>query len=48
MPLAVLTAFESSQGLAGAVVLAVILLAMAFVLLLALRYVLRTREFYVA
>jgi molybdate transport system permease protein len=41
MPLAIITAFESSQGLAGALALSVILLGVAFVLLLALRLVLR-------
>ncbi|MPZ22577.1 MAG: molybdate ABC transporter permease subunit [Dehalococcoidia bacterium] len=46
MPLAIITAFESRQGLAGAVALSVILLAVAFVLLLALRYALSGRELY--
>ncbi|MEZ4554635.1 MAG: ABC transporter permease [Dehalococcoidia bacterium] len=41
MPLAIISAFESSQGLAGAMALAVILLAVAFVLLAALRLALR-------
>jgi molybdate transport system permease protein len=41
MPLAIITAFESSQGLAGALALSVILLGVAFVLLLALRLVVR-------
>ncbi|MFN8585315.1 MAG: ABC transporter permease [Dehalococcoidia bacterium] len=41
MPLAIISAFESSQGLAGAMALAVILLAVAFVLLVVLRLVLR-------
>ena len=47
MPLAIITAFESSGGLAGAVVLSAILLVVAFFLLLALRYALRSREIYV-
>jgi molybdate transport system permease protein len=42
MPLAIISAFESSDGLAGAVALAVILLAVAFVLLAVLRLVLHT------
>lgn len=41
MPLAIISAFESSQGLAGAMALAVILLAVAFVLLVLLRIALR-------
>ncbi|MGE0227344.1 MAG: ABC transporter permease [Dehalococcoidia bacterium] len=41
MPLAIISAFESSEGLAGAIALAVILLAVAFVLLAALRLALR-------
>ena len=41
MPLAIITAFESSQGLAGALALSVILLGVAFALLLALRLVVR-------
>jgi molybdate transport system permease protein len=48
MPLAIVTAFESSQGLAGAVTLSVILLLVAFLLLLGLRYALARREYYPA
>ncbi|MEX2238012.1 MAG: ABC transporter permease [Dehalococcoidia bacterium] len=48
MPLAIITAFESSRGLAGALALSVILLGVAFALLLALRFVLRSRDMYLA
>ena len=41
MPLAILTAFESQQGLSGAMALSVILLAVACLLLLLLRFALR-------
>ncbi|MSQ42304.1 MAG: molybdate ABC transporter permease subunit [Dehalococcoidia bacterium] len=41
MPLAIITAFESSVGLSGAIALAVILLLVALALLLALRFALR-------
>ena len=41
MPLAIISAFESSEGLAGAMALAVILLAVAFALLALLRIALR-------
>jgi molybdate transport system permease protein len=48
MPLAIITAFESSEGLAGALALSVILLIVAFILLFALRVVLRSRDLYPA
>jgi molybdate transport system permease protein len=48
MPLAIITAFESSEGLAGALALSVILLVVAFILLFALRVVLRSRDLYPA
>lgn len=41
MPLAIINAFESSQGLAGALAFSVILLVVAFVLLILLRLALR-------
>ena len=41
MPLAILTAFESQQGLSGAMALSVILLAVASLLLVLLRFALR-------
>lgn len=41
MPLAIISAFESSQGLAGAMALSVILLAVAFALLVLLRVAVR-------
>jgi molybdate transport system permease protein len=41
MPLAIITAFESRQGLAGAMALSVVLLAVAFALLALLRLALR-------
>ena len=44
MPLAIISAFESSQGLAGAMALAVILLAVAFALLALLRVALRGEQ----
>jgi len=48
MPLAIISAFESSQGLAGAMALAVILLLVAFVLLAVLRLALRSDRLYEA
>lgn len=41
MPLAIISAFESSEGLTGAIALSVILVAVAFVLLVILRVALR-------
>ncbi len=38
MPLAIITAFESSEGLSGAIALSIVLLAVAFVLLLLARF----------
>jgi molybdate transport system permease protein len=48
MPLAIITAFESSAGLAGALALSLILLVVAFILLFALRFVLRSQDLYPA
>jgi molybdate transport system permease protein len=46
MPLAIISAFESSQGLVGAMALSVILLVVAFILLVLLRLVVRGDRFF--
>lgn len=46
MPLAIISAFESSQGLAGAMALSVILLMVAFVLLALLRIAVRSERLF--
>jgi molybdate transport system permease protein len=48
MPLAIISAFESSQGLVGAMALSVILLIVAFILLALLRLVVRGDGFFEA